>query len=162
MGETADGGAQAGTREAVAGLIEGVAAAGEGIERMTFKSGDHEEVLFVERKAVVSTADVQEAWAEILPSTRCISIRLKPEGAKRMAAVTGEMKLGVERLAVVVDGKPKAALVVQDKLGANFIIEGFDDLTDDQLKEPPAEFGMPRASGNTTKAGRFSFPLPRP
>ncbi len=127
-----------------------VAAAGEGIERMTFKSGDHEEVLFVERKAVVSTADVQEAWAEILPSTRWISIRLKPEGAKKMAAVTGEMKLGVERLAVLVDGKAKAAPVVQGKLGANFIIEGFDDRTDDQLKElarkiagrPPAVPGV--------------------
>jgi preprotein translocase subunit SecD len=112
-----------------------VATSGEGIERMTFKSGDREEVLFVERKAVVSTADVQEAWAEILPSSRRISVRLKPEGAKKMAAVTGKMKLGVERLAVVVDGKPKAALVVQGKLGANFIIEGFDDLTDGQLKE---------------------------
>ena len=131
-----------------------VAAAGEGIERMTFKSGDHEEVLFVEKEAVVSTADVQEAWAEILPSTRCISIRLKPEGAKRMAAVTGEMKLGVERLAVVVDGKPKAALVVQDKLGANFIIEGFDDLTDDHLKELARKIaGRPPAVPGVEKPG---------
>ena len=112
-----------------------VKAAGEGIERMTFKSGDHEEVLFVEKAAVVSAADVQEAGAEILPSMRGISIRLKPEGGKKMEAVTGEMLLGVERLAVVVEGKPVFAPVVQAKLGAEFWIEGFDDLTDEQLNE---------------------------
>lgn len=112
-----------------------VEAAGEGIERMTFKAGDHEEVLFVEKAAVVGAADVEQAQAEILPSTRHISIRLKPDGAKKMSAVTGEMKPGVERLALIVEGKPHSAPRVYDKLGAHFIIQGFDDLTDDQLKE---------------------------
>lgn len=112
-----------------------VEAAGEGIERMTFKSGDHEEVLFVEKAAVVGAADVQEAWPEMLPSMRHLSIRLKPVGAKKMAEVTGEMKPGAERLALIVEGKPHSAPVVQSKLGAQFIIEGFDDLTDEELKE---------------------------
>ena len=31
-----------------------------------------------------------------------------------------------------------------------------------QLKAPPAAFGMPRASGRTTKPGRLSFSVPRP
>jgi hypothetical protein len=110
-------------------------AAGEGIERMIFKAGDHEEALFVEKAAVVSAADVQEAGAEILPSMRGISIRLKPEAGKKMEDVTGEMIPGVERLAVVVEGKPVFAPVVQAKLGAGIWIEGFDDLTDEQLKE---------------------------
>lgn len=112
-----------------------VAAAGEGIEQMTFNSGDREEALFVKKEAVVNSADVQEAWAEILPSMRNISIRLKPEGAKKMEAATGEMRLGVERLAVIVHCKPVFAPAVQSKLGAQFIIEGFDDLTDEELKE---------------------------
>ncbi len=112
-----------------------VEAAGEGAERMTFKAGDHEEVLFVEKAVVVGAADVEQAQAEILPSMRGISIRLKPDGAKKMEAVTGEMRLGAERLAVVVDGKPVFAPVVQAKLGVGIWIEGFDDLTDEQLKE---------------------------
>lgn len=112
-----------------------VAAAGEGIEQMTFKSGDHEEVLFVKKEAVVNSADVQEAWAEVVPSMRCISIRLKQEGAKKMEAVTGELKLGVERLALIVDGKLESVPVVHGRLGAQFVIEGFDDLTDQQMKE---------------------------
>lgn len=112
-----------------------VAAAGEGIERMTFKYGDHEEVLFVRREAVVNSADVQEAWAEVVPSMRCISIRLKPEGAKKMEAATGGMRLGVERMAVIVEGKLVFAPAVQSKLGAQFVIQGFDDRTDDELKE---------------------------
>ena len=112
-----------------------VAAAGEGIEQMTFKSGDHEEVLFVKKEAVVNSADVQEAWAEVVPSMRCISIRLKQEGAKKMEAATGGMSLGVERMAIIVEGKVVVAPAVQSKLGAQFIIQGLDDLTDDELKE---------------------------
>lgn len=112
-----------------------VAAAGEGVEQMTFKIGDHEEVLFVKKEEVVNSADIQEAWAEILPSMRHIAIRLKPEGAKKMEAVTGGLKLGIERLALIVDGKLESAPVVNGRLGAQFIIEGFDDLTDEQLKE---------------------------
>ncbi len=112
-----------------------VAAAGEGVERMTFTIGDHEEVLFVKKEEVVNSADIQEAWAEILPSMRHIAIRLKPEGAKKMEAVTGKLKLGVERLALIVDGKLESAPVVHGRLGAQFIIEGFDDLTDQQMKE---------------------------
>jgi hypothetical protein len=112
-----------------------VAAAGEGIERMTFKSGDHEEALFVKKEAVVNSADVQDAWAEVVPSMRCISIRLKPEGAKKMEAATGAMRLGIERMAVIVEGKLVFAPAVQSKLAAQFVIEGFDDLTDDELKE---------------------------
>lgn len=111
-----------------------VKAAGEGIERMTFKAGDHEEVLFVEKATVVGAADVQEAWPEIFPSMRHISIRLKPEGAKKMEAVTGGMKLGVERLALIVEGRVVSAPVVNGRLGAQFIIEGFNELTDEQLK----------------------------
>ena len=112
-----------------------VKAAGEGIERMTFKAGDHEEVLFVEKAAVVSAADVQEAWAEILPSMRGIAIRLKPDGGRKMGGVTEEMEPGKGRLAVVVDGKPVAAPAVHSKLGVNMVIQGFDDLTDEELKE---------------------------
>lgn len=102
---------------------------------MTFKSGDHEEVLFVKKEAVVNSADVQEAWAEVVPSMRCISIRLKQEGAKKMEAATGGMSLGVERMAIIVEGKVVVAPAVQSKLGAQFIIQGLDDLTDDELKE---------------------------
>lgn len=112
-----------------------VEAAGEGIDRMTFKAGDHEEVLFVEKEAVVSASDVQEAWAEVFPSMRGIAIRLKPEGGRKMGVATGEMELGNGRLAVVVDGKPVSAPAVHSKLGRNMVIQGFDDLTDEQLKE---------------------------
>ncbi len=112
-----------------------VAAAGEGIERITLEVAEHEEVLFVKKEEVVNSADIQEAWAEILPSMRHIAIRLKPEGAKKMAAVTGELELGVERLALIVDGNLESAPVVNGRLGAQFVIEGFDDLTDQQMKE---------------------------
>lgn len=70
----------------------------------------------------MNSADVQEAWAEVVPSMRCISIRLKQEGAKKMEAVTGELKLGIERLALIVDGKLESAPVVHGRLGAQFVI----------------------------------------
>lgn len=130
-----------------------VAAAGEGVERMTFKAGDHEQVLFVEKEAVLRAADVLNAQADILPSMRGISVRLKPDGAKKLEAVTGKMKLGVERLAVFVEGKPVFAPVVHDKLGAQFIIQGFDDLTDDQLKQLAA-----RIAGNPPEVPGVEMP----
>lgn len=130
-----------------------VAAADEGTEWMSFRAGEHEEVLFVEKEAVLQTADVQNAQADILPSMRGISVRLKPEGAKKLEAVTGKMKLGVERLAVVVEGKPVFAPVVHDKLGEQFVIQGFDDLTDDQLKQLAA-----RIAGNPPEVPGVEMP----
>jgi hypothetical protein len=112
-----------------------VEAAGDGVERVTFKVLDHEEVLFVKMEAVLNADDVQEAWAEISPSMRSLSIRLMPEAAKKLAAVTGEMRLGVERLAVFVEGRPISAPIVNSKLGAQVMIEGFEDRTDEELKE---------------------------
>lgn len=56
-----------------------------------------------------------------------ISVELNREGASKMFEVTSKMRHGVDRLAIVLDGKVLSAPVVQDSLGAKFEISGMKD-----------------------------------
>lgn len=114
-------------------LSEVVEAAGPETETMTQKAGDSEVQLFVKKKAFISDEDVQSAVAS---SKKAISVTLSEAGAEKMKKVTGQMIPGRGRIAIIVDGKLMAAPVVQSvPLGGNFQIEGFKELSDQQLED---------------------------
>jgi len=56
-----------------------------------------------------------------------LTVELNPEGANKMFDLTSKMRPGVDRLAIVLDGKVLSAPVVQSSLGANFEISGMKD-----------------------------------
>ena len=94
---------------------------------MTLKKDDVEEKLFVEKRPIVSSADVVEAYAQMRPEGG-IFIRLSAAAAERMFKATKNMKHGKDRMAMIIDGKVIHAPVVQSSIGASFEVTGFDKL----------------------------------
>ncbi|MCU0795514.1 MAG: hypothetical protein MUF31_06210 [Akkermansiaceae bacterium] len=102
-------------------------ALGDGIERMTLKGPDGEEILFVKESAILTEADVENAWATEGFGGE-ISVRLTEAGGKKLKASTEKMRHGQDRLALVIDGKLFSAPIVQAALGSNFSISGSRDM----------------------------------
>ena len=82
------------------------------------------EYLLLNNRIALTGKDVQQAWPESMGGAHHVSIRLSNDGADKMLDLTGNMTLGVDRIAVVLDGKVITAPTVQAKLHKNFIIEG--------------------------------------
>jgi SecD/SecF fusion protein len=59
-----------------------------------------------------------------------LSVKLNSEGASKMFQLTSKMNHGVDRLAIVLDGKVLSAPVVQSSLGANFEISGMKNASE--------------------------------
>lgn len=103
------------------------AAAGEGAERMVLKVENVEEVLFVEKKALIGVADVKEAIADPANGGQ-ILVKLNEEGGKKLKQASASLRHGLDRLALIVDGRVISAPVVQATLGSSFMINGFKDM----------------------------------
>ncbi|MBT7959190.1 MAG: protein translocase subunit SecD [Akkermansiaceae bacterium] len=59
-----------------------------------------------------------------------LSVKLNSVGASKMFQLTSKMNHGVDRLAIVLDGKVLSAPVVQSSLGANFEISGMKNASE--------------------------------
>ena len=107
-------------------LSKVVEAAGDRVTKYGYESGDEKKVIFVEDKAIVTEADVKLAM-ESGTQEHSVDISLTDEGGGKMAAATGAMRPGIDRIAILIRGKVKSAPVVQSvPLGKNFIISGLD------------------------------------
>lgn len=89
--------------------------------------GDGKQELFIKDEGFLTEADVKT----VNPSpTRpdAVDITLNEEGTKKMIAVTEKMRPGIDRLAIVVNGKVLSAPVLQSiPLGKNFVIIGLKE-----------------------------------
>ncbi|TAE73453.1 MAG: protein translocase subunit SecD [Verrucomicrobia bacterium] len=82
------------------------------------------EYLLLNNRVALTGKDVQQAWPESMGGAHHVSISLSNAGADKMLDLTSNLTLGVDRIAVVLDGKVITAPTVQAKLHKNFIIEG--------------------------------------
>lgn len=103
-----------------------VAEAGPGITRIELGEGENAQILFVKDNAIITEADIAQAMPS--PSRAdSVDISLSAEGTDKMIAATGVMRPGIDRIAILVDGKILSAPVVQSvPLGRNFVINGLD------------------------------------
>ena len=62
------------------------------------------------------------------PHAGRLSVELNSAGASKMFQLTSKMRAGVDRLAIVLDGKVLSAPTVQEPLGAKFEISGMKDV----------------------------------
>lgn len=97
--------------------------AGEGITKFEISHGEVKETIFVKDQPIVTTADVAEAHQN--PARKdSVSVTLTNEGGKKMFKASKEMRHGVDRIAIIVDGKLISAPIVNDTLSKNFEISG--------------------------------------
>ncbi|MFK7911850.1 MAG: protein translocase subunit SecD [Akkermansiaceae bacterium] len=85
------------------------------------------EKILVNKRFALDGSYVVHAQELYGPHEGKISVKLNTEGASKMFQVTSKMRAGVDRLAIVLDGKVLSAPVVQEALGANFEISGMKD-----------------------------------
>jgi len=87
------------------------------------KVGD--EPMLLSRRNIVGGDSVDNATA-IPGQFGVLSVLLKSEGGKRVRNATEKMTKGVDRMAIVLDGKGLIAPTVKGNLGRTFVIEGLD------------------------------------
>jgi len=92
--------------------------------KQTFEGTSRTEFLLLNNRVALTGKDVQQAWPESMAAEHHVSIRLSNAGADKMLELTDDLKIGYDRIAVVLDGKVITAPVVNDKLHKNFIIQG--------------------------------------
>lgn len=100
--------------------------AGEGITKFEISRGEIKETIFVKDQPIVTTADVATA-SPSLSREDSVSVSLTEEGGKKMFEATKEMRHGIDRIAIIVDGKLISAPIVNDTLGKNFEISELND-----------------------------------
>lgn len=99
------------------------------VHRFTDSEGnERKEAILLYRRAALGGKDIARAN----PSTRqsdAVEITLNSDGTDKMIALTreGNMRLGIDRIAIVLDGEVVSAPVVQARLGKNFIVEGLNE-----------------------------------
>jgi preprotein translocase subunit SecD len=93
----------------------------ENTVEMTIKENKEEKV-FVEKAAIVTSHDVMEASPDFQLRGGGIILKLTKKGGDKMFAATGKMKLGVDRMAIIIDGKILYAPVIQNRLGRTILI----------------------------------------
>jgi len=84
---------------------------------------EYQRAILLNRRMALGGSDIANA----VPSpTRAdaVAVTLNGNGADKMAALTNKMQLGVDRIAVVLDGEVINAPVVQDRLYKNFEVSG--------------------------------------
>lgn len=97
---------------------------GQGITRHQLGVGENTQILFVEDKAIITEADVANATPS-LTRKDAVDVTLSKEGTEKMIAATKIMRPGIDRIAIIVDGKVLSAPVLQSvPLGKNFEING--------------------------------------
>lgn len=97
--------------------------AGPEVVKMTLKRDDETEDLFVSKEPLLTERDVKKAWVDV-GRAGIINVELKEAGGRKLSAATVKMELGVDRLALIAEGRLIAAPVVQDTLGSRFVLSG--------------------------------------
>jgi hypothetical protein len=100
-------------------------------ERFEIHNGDTTEVLFVEKMAIITGADVKSAMRSPVQED-ALTVMLKDEGGKKLGDATADAR-GDMRLAILIDGKVVMAPTVSMKLGKNFVIDGLKEYPGDDL-----------------------------
>jgi len=85
------------------------------------------ENILLKRRSALDGSYIVHAQELYGPYEGKLTVELNPEGANKMFDLTSKMRPGVDRLAIVLDGKVLSAPVVQSSLGANFEISGMKD-----------------------------------
>lgn len=123
-------------------------AAGEGVEQMILKTESGEEALFVKTEAVLTDADVKQAWADPTIGGQ-IGVELNEEGVKKLKVIMARMQRGRDRLAILVEGRLITAPIIMSTLDSPFLVSGFknmgfrelDDLARKMSGRPPRPQG---------------------
>ncbi len=84
-----------------------------------------ERPILLSRRNIVGGEAVQNARV-VTQQIGTVAVTLKKEGGDRVLNSTKAMKLGQDRMAVVLDGEALIAPTVQAKLGRDFVINGLD------------------------------------
>jgi len=87
------------------------------------EGNSYEEPLLLNRRAALTGSDIVSAF----PSPQqadAVGVTLNSSGTDKMIALTKDMRLGVDRIATVLDGEILNAPVVNARLGKNFEISG--------------------------------------
>tara|TARA_B110000285_G_scaffold7231_1_gene7494 strand:+ start:3465 stop:5909 length:2445 start_codon:yes stop_codon:yes gene_type:complete len=85
------------------------------------------ENILLKRRSALDGSYIVHAQELYGPYEGKLTVELNAEGANKMFDLTSKMRPGVDRLAIVLDGKVLSAPVVQSSLGANFEISGMKD-----------------------------------
>lgn len=112
-------------------LSKVVAEGSANAERIELSHGNEREVLFVEKQAIITRADVKSAMRSP-QQENALDIALTEEGGKKLGAATKDAH-GDMRIAVLIDEKVVLAPVVNQQLGNQFVIEGLKEYPDDDL-----------------------------
>lgn len=90
------------------------------------EGNERNETLWLSKRGKLTGKNVERATVD--PSRRgVVQVRLNNDGAAAMRDITSRMRVGVDRLAVVLDGRVVVAPTVNATLSREFIIEGLDD-----------------------------------
>jgi len=84
---------------------------------------EYSQPILLKRKAALGGSDIKTAY----PSPQqndAVSITLNSAGEDKMIALTKDMRKGVDRIAIVLDGEVLSAPVVQQTLGKEFQVTG--------------------------------------
>lgn len=100
-------------------------------ERFELTNGDKREVLFVEKQAIITGADVKSAMRSP-QQAHALAVMLTDGGGKKLGAATNDAH-GDMRIAILINGEVVTAPTVNMKLGKHFIIEGLKDIPDSDL-----------------------------
>jgi hypothetical protein len=97
-----------------------------GYSRHELGDGPEKKALFVKDMGFITEADIENAIPSPVEAD-AVLVTLSPEGTRKMVQATTDMRLGFDRIAILVDGKVLSAPVVQARLGKEFSISGLHD-----------------------------------
>jgi len=112
-------------------LSKVVAEGSANAERMELSHGNEREVLFVEKQAIITCADVQSAMRNPQQED-ALSVTLTEEGGRKVGAATKDAH-GDMRIVVLIGEKVVLAPVVNQQLGNQFVIDGLKEYPGDDL-----------------------------
>jgi len=82
-----------------------------------------ERPILLSRRSIVGGSHIENA-TPIPDQYGTIAVLLTPAGGKRVGNATEKMRKGIDRMAIILDGKGIIAPTVQAKLGRSFVING--------------------------------------
>ncbi|RYD66317.1 MAG: protein translocase subunit SecD [Verrucomicrobiaceae bacterium] len=95
----------------------------------TFEGAKRTEYLLLSNRVAWTGKDVQNAYPEAMGGSVSVGITLTNEGGDKMINLTKDLKAGLDRIAVVLDGEVLTAPgLKQVPLGKNFQIDGQESL----------------------------------
>lgn len=113
---------------------------------MVLDSQGHRVEYFVSKDAIVSGNDVVAAISDC-SRVGSINVFLKEAGKKKLSNFSRKAVLGQSRLAVVIDQKLVAVVVLKGEISGDFVLDGLDRLSE-QDREKIAESITRSASAN--------------